>query len=88
MRLLKIFTVVGKEEMILKKMFFLYGVLMVLDTKVYSNKNEKSVKLFNFYKQFENMLLNYSEQRKGIIEERRQETFETKTDMKWAYRGR
>ena len=74
--------------MILKKMFFLYGVLMVLDTKVYSNKNEKSVKLFNFYKQFENMLLNYSEQRKGSMEDRRQETFETKTDMKWAYRGR
>ena len=66
----------------MKKMFFLYGVLMVLDTKVYSNKNEKSVK------QFENMLLNYSEQRKGSMEDRRQETFETKTDMKWAYRGR
>ena len=72
----------------MKKMFFLYGVLMVLDTKVYSNKNEKSVKLLNFYKQFENMLLNYSEQRKGSMEDRRQETFETKTDMKWAYRGR
>ena len=74
--------------MILKKMFFLYGVLIVLDTKVYSNKNEKSVKFQNLYKQFENLLLNYSEQRKGSMEDRRQETFETKTDMKWAYRGR
>ena len=74
--------------MILKKTFFLYGVLMVSDTKVYSNKNEKSVKLLNFYKQFENMLLIYSEQRKGTMEERRQETLKTKTDMKWAYRGR
>ena len=72
--------------MILKKMFSLYGALMVLETKVYSS--EKSVKLLNLYKQFENMLLNYSELRKGTKEEIRQGTIETKRDMKWAYRGR
>merc|ERR1711971_973047 len=79
---------VRKEEMILKKMFSVYGALMVLGTKVYSS--EKSVKLLNLYKQFENMLLNYSELRKGTKEEMRQGTIETKRDMnmKWAYRGR
>merc|ERR1711971_427126 len=76
---------VRKEEMILKKMFSLYSALMVLETKVYSS--EKSVKLLNLYKQFESMLLNYSELRKGTKEEIRQGSLSQLLSSSWNRSG-
>ena len=86
--LLKVLT--GKEEMILKKMLPIYGVLMIADTNVFDMKNVESWKLQNVLKLFEN-ILDYSEheQSKGRREKRRREIIEIQREhQKWAYRGR
>ena len=78
---------IGKEEMILKKILRIYGVLMILATNVFQNKKVESFKLKNH--QFERILPNYSEHRKGETEESRREIIGFKNEnQKWAYIGR